>query len=470
MALNSFLFLLAFLPLVVVLAHALRSRRGLSAAQALILAASFAFYLPSGVGGFMLLLASITLNWATGRHLSDAGKPRASRKRLLVLALAVNVGVLCLFKYGNATARLLGLGDAFPPLGFPLGLSFFTLTQVMYLVDCFEGLVPARRWFDHATFVSFFPNITAGPLLRAKLFFNRIENLGSPVALDERITQAAAIVALGLFKKVVLGDSFAQVADAGYASVETLSALEAWVTMFAGTFEIYFDFSGYSDMAFGCAELLGMTLVRNFNVPYRSATISEFWKRWHISLSDFITTYLYTPILRSMGKATVHTSAVATLFAMLVAGIWHGASWNFVLFGLLHGGALAGFQYWKRLKRPLPRPAAVTLTFMFVALSFITVSAADVSTTVAFLARLWPHGGALELSTFAAAIPSSELRIMALPVMFGCVAAFVGPKAEDLARKLRPSVRAEIVIIVLLLAAYVFMSGRVVTEFRYRQF
>jgi len=470
MALNSFLFLLAFLPVVVAGTFVARDRRGAGAAQLLVLVASLAFYASDGIYDLALLLTSITFNWGVATRLARTDLTQPTRKRWLVGALVVDVGVLCVFKYARAVETLAGVADSAPDIGFPLGLSFFTLTQVMYLVDCYERLVPARRWFDHATFVSFFPNVTAGPLLRARRFYAQLEHLGSPLGRDERVARAATLVALGLLKKVVLGDSFAQVATAGYAGIAELSTLGAWITVLAGTFEIYFDFSGYSDMAFGCAELLGLSLVRNFDVPFRSATISEFWKRWHISLSEFITTYLYTPILRSMGRATLHKSAVATVIAMLIAGVWHGATWNYVLFGVLHGGALAGFQYWKKLKRPLARPAATALTFVFVSLTFITVRAPDLASTIAMIARLLPRPDLLGLGPFRTGLAASDLRMMALPLLFGTVAAFVGPKAEQLAARARPAVRWDAAVIGMLLLAYMFMSANAITIFRYRQF
>ena len=470
MALNSFLFLLAFLPAVVAVVHLARNRRGQHAAQMLVLLASLAFYASDSVRDFALLLASITFNWAVAMRLSRPETAQSVRKRWLLAGLVVDVGVLCVFKYARAVEEIIGVSDTAPDIGFPLGLSFFTLTQVMYLVDTYERLMPARRWTEHAMFVSFFPNVTAGPLLRARRFYAQLEHLASPVDRDARVARAAALVALGLLKKVVLGDSFAQIATAGYGGAGELSTLGAWITVLAGTFEIYFDFSGYSDMAFGCAELLGLSLARNFDVPFRSATISEFWKRWHISLSEFITTYLYTPILRSMGRATLHASALATVIAMLIAGIWHGATWNYVIFGLLHGGALAGFQYWKKLKRPLPRPLAVVITFVFVSLSFITVRAPDLPTTLRMLSRLIPQGDLLDLALFRSALAVSDLRMMVLPLCFGAIAAFAGPKAEQIAARMRPSSRSDVAIIAMLLLAYMFMSANAVTIFRYRQF
>ena len=348
MALNSFLFLLGFLPIVVLGAHLLRRHRSARAAQSWILLASLVFYSWDRPADLLLLLASIAFNWAIATALASSATAPTRRRQLFAVGLSANVVLLGVFKYANAVSAGLGtlLGHDFADLnlGFPLGISFFTLTQIMYLVDCYEGLVPSNSLFNHATFVSFFPNVTAGPLIRAKLFIGQLGMLAEPLNRDERLTRSAALVTIGLFKKVVLGDSFAQIARAGFANVGALSTLGAWLTMLSGTFEMYFDFSGYSDMAFGAAGLLGVTIVRNFNAPFRAVTISDFWRRWHISLSQFITTYLYTPLLRLMGRASIHKSALATLLAMAITGLWHGAAWTFLLFYTMHGAGLAGLS------------------------------------------------------------------------------------------------------------------------------
>ena len=474
MTLNSLSFLLLFLPIVVIGVHVLRKRRGVGASQAIVALASLVFYASNGLESLGLLVTSITFNWAVAQAIEKAGSQRR-RRFLLVTGLAANVALLCVFKYGNASvdlfSELSGHALELPKLGFPLGVSFFTLTQVMYLVDCYERLVPPARWLDHFTFISFFPNITAGPLLRAKLFFSELRgNLGKAEDRNGTVTRSATLIALGLVKKAVIGNSFRIIAVAGFGHATQLSTLEAWITSLAGTFELYFDFSGYSDMALGCAGLMGMTLVQNFNTPFRSAHISEFWTRWHISLSRFITTYLYTPILRSMGRATLRKSAVATVIAMVIVGAWHGPTWAFVLFGVLHGFALAGYQYWKRRKSPLPRLLSIVLTFLFVNLTFTLVMAPNLATALQVIYRQWPATNLLQVSVLSGSILSSEVRLLALPILFGSISAFIGPDAERLSKHAKPSVWSDAVIISLVVIAYVFMRASGPVEFIYRQF
>ncbi len=213
-----------------------------------------------------------------------------------------------------------------------------------------------------------------------------------------------------------------------------------------------------------------MTLVKNFNAPYRAGTVIEFWQRWHISLSNFITTYLYTPIIRSMGRVNIHKAAVATLIAMTIAGLWHGPAWTFVLFGMLHGLGLATNQYWKRIKRPLPRPIAVVATFVFVNLTLIVFRSPSVATALQVAWRLLPVQRVLGLHDVVAAIPSAVMRIIVLPIIFGCVAAFAGPTSDEIAVKFRPSWLAGLVVVAVIVVSFVYMITGTGSDFVYRVF
>jgi alginate O-acetyltransferase complex protein AlgI len=474
MSLASFAFLVAFLPVVAIVAHLLRDRFSPRTAQAWILLASLAFYSRSGWRYLLLLLASAAFNWAVARSFRSPRFGPAGRSRMLKLGLTVDILVLCVVKYAKfllgPVVHSIGRDLALPTWAFPLGVSFYTLTQVMYLVDCYENLVPPNSAFDHATFVSFFPNVSLGPLVRAKLFVGQLGNLASPENRDDRLARAIALMAIGLFKKVVIADSFARVADAGYGHVGTLTTVGAWVTSLAYTFQLYFDFSGYSDLAFGAGRLLGVTLVRNFNAPYRAATVIEFWQRWHISLSNFITTYLYTPIIRGMGRVTINKAAVATLLAMTIAGLWHGPAWTFVLFGLLHGVGLATNQYWKRVKRPLPRPIAVVATFVFVNVTLIVFRSPSVATALQVAWRLVPVQRVMGLHDLVTTIPSAVMRIIALPIAFGCIVAFAGPTSDEIAATFRPSRLAGVAIFAMIVVSFMYMITGTGSDFIYRVF
>lgn len=469
MQLISFSYLVFLLPAALGLIATSRTRHSESLAQWILLAASLAFYLSNETWGAALALASIVLNWKLGTLIVVEAAGSAKRRRLLQTGLIGNIGVLCAFKFVPDTwLGLLSINSSGSQI--PLGLSFFTLTQVMFLVDTYEGLIRPTTLRDHANFVAFFPNITAGPILRSKHFFTQLPKLGTGGEEVGRIARGILLISLGLVKKLVFGDSFAVISNNGYAHVAELSMLETWITVFAGAMEVYFDFSGYSDIAFGSAYVLGMTLTRNFDAPFRSVTISEFWRKWHISLSDFITTYLYTPILRRMRKPTLRNSAIATFFAMIVAGVWHGATWNFVLFGVLHGTALAGFQYWKRLKRPLPDRLSIVLTFVFVSLAFVSVKTSSLTATFEVFRNVVGTIEPFSIAGLDLLLPPNEhvLRVPAL--VAGSVLAFAGPVSDRFALAITPSLRTDMLTLLCVLLAYLFVDPSQGTDFRYRQF
>jgi alginate O-acetyltransferase complex protein AlgI len=472
MLFSSFTYLTMFLP-VVALAYALCRRYGGSTAgQVCLLLASVVFYSYSGARNLLLLLASIAFNWLVMRSMAATTVDR-TRQLWLILGLTVNIGLLLAFKYLNffaQTLTLVGLpAVTLPDWSFPLGISFFTLTQVMYLVDCYQGIASPVSLFRHATFVSFFPYITSGPLVRAE---SVIPQLQSPAAGDDRVLMACQGVfniALGLAKKIVLADSFAQVADAGFSAIATLSSAEAWIFSVAYSLQLYFDFSGYSDMALGSALLFGIRIPQNFNAPYLAASISEFWQRWHISLSQFITNYLYTPILRSMGRATLWTSAAATILAMGIAGLWHGPALTFVVFGLMHGVALASNQRWRKYKRKLPWVVAWLITLVFVNAAFVVFRSPDLSSAMHMLGQLLPHSHTDGMTTLTGVLPM-QLSLVLQPVIYGTILAFVPWTSQQLTERFRPTLLSCALTCALLLLSALYMNSAVAKRFVYFAF
>jgi alginate O-acetyltransferase complex protein AlgI len=328
----SFPYILLFLPLVVLVCIALRKLVGPRAAQIWIVAASIFFYAKSNPSNLIYLAISILANWGFARWIAKTEQP--AKKRILVWALVLNIVYLSAFKYLGFFASLFAFalphGFKVPMLPFPLGISFFTITQIMYLIDCYEDTLSAGSLLDHASFVTFFPYLISGPLGRAKRMRHQFGNFGGQEgARANLLARGVYLFAIGLFKKAVLANSFAQVVDFGNTTATNMSSLESWIFSIAYALDVYFDFSGYSDMAIGSALMLGIEIPRNFDRPFSSKSIIEFWQRWHISLTQFITAYLYTPILRAFKKRTLFTAAIATFFAMGIAGLWHGAAWTF---------------------------------------------------------------------------------------------------------------------------------------------
>jgi alginate O-acetyltransferase complex protein AlgI len=475
---NSFPYLLWYLPIVLVVCLLCRAVFGLRTVQAWILIASIFFYGWSSPTNLIYLAISITANWIIASWIFASPVESVRRKRILRFGLLLNVGFLSSFKYLNLLLSsftfILPLKFRLPDLGFPLGISFFTVTQIMYLVDVYEELIPASSLFDHATFVSFFPYVISGPLSRAGRIIPQFPKLGGSTGeRSARISRGVYHFSLGLFKKVVLADAFARIANFGYANVASLTSVEAWLVSIAYVLQIYFDFSGYSDMAIGTACMLNIDLPRNFDAPLRSLSLIEFWQRWHISLTGFITTYLYTPILKSFKKATLVTASIATLASMGIAGLWHGPSWNFVLFGLIHGVGLVVNQVWRKKKLPKPfHPLSWFLTFLLVNVAFIFFRSPTIPAAIHLLGRLvsvHQAFGFQTLSTVAAAT-GMKMKIFGGPLLLGVILAFYGKSSEERAREFVPSYANSLLAAASVLVSCLFMNSSVAAPFVYFKF
>jgi len=485
MLFHSFVYLLLFLPVIVGVHWLLMKRSKWPWPQVWLLLASLFFYTRAGSANLPLLLGSILFNWAIARQMM--GQTDVSRRKLYLWAgLTANIIVLFLFKYVqlflNTIAYFHGPRLSFPDWGFPLGVSFFTLTQIMYLVDAyprapaspaarkiFRGLTVPNSLFDHATFVAFFPYVTSGPLARVRKVVPQLGEYLMPEPPLQLVCRGLFLFSMGLAKKVVLGDSFASIADAGFAAVSDYSMLEAWIFCFASLFHLYFDFSGYSDMALGAAWMLGIDIPQNFNAPLRSRSIFEFWQRWHISLSNFITEYLFTPLLRTMGRPTLAKSAIATILAMTIAALWHGPAWTFVAWGLAHGLALASHQVWKRRKLEMPDWLGWLVTIIFLSSTIVFLRATSLDSAGHMLSRLWPHGDMFGRSALRGLIPDSPTALFR-PVVVGVVVAFFFKSSMEYAQDFRPSFQTALASTVLLVVSLIFMNSAPARQFIYSAF
>jgi alginate O-acetyltransferase complex protein AlgI len=344
MELSSPVFLFIFLPASLGLFFVLPAR---SRAWGL-LAASLFFYAWSGPGVFPVLCASILVNYFLGRALGKrpTGPADPGRKTLLALGVAANLSVLIFFKYlGFAAANLpwlsgLGLEEFAARTPLPLGVSFFTFQAVAYLVDIYRRSAPAEMNLARlALSISFFPKITAGPIARHAAISG---DLAAPRPSIDGLSEGLARFVMGLAKKVLIAASLAPLADEAFAQAGRIDALDtptAWVGLLAYGLQIYFDFSGYTDMAVGLGRMFGVRLPENFNYPYVSVSVQDFWRRWHISLSTWFRDYLYIPLGGNRcSKGRIYFNLI-TVFVM--CGLWHGAAWTFVAWGLWHGMFLA---------------------------------------------------------------------------------------------------------------------------------
>jgi D-alanyl-lipoteichoic acid acyltransferase DltB (MBOAT superfamily) len=345
-----------FLPIVLLLYWNLR-RRG---QNLLLLAASYLFYSFWDWRFLGLLMLSTTVDYVTGRVLArtDDG---SHRRWVLAVSIITNLGILGFFKYFNffidSAERLLGkVGlDISPPLlhiALPVGISFYTFHGMSYTIDLFRRRIqPATSIIDFAAFVSFFPQLVAGPIGRADFQLPQFERERT-MPDSERVVGSLALILLGLFKKVAIADAVAPVATAAFSTPNIYGWPMLLVGAYAFALQIYGDFSGYTDMARGSARLLGFELPPNFEQPYLSRNIAEFWRTWHISLSSWLRDYLYVPLGGNRGSAR---ATYRNLFlVMLIGGLWHGAAWTFVVWGALHGGLLAAHKWWTDWRHTRP--------------------------------------------------------------------------------------------------------------------
>ncbi len=381
MLFNSYEFLLAFLPLAVagyfLVARLAPGRAG----NAWLVAASLLFYAWWRAEFVLLLAASIAVNHAAGVALvrrAAAGRPA---RGLLAAAIAFDLVLLGYFKYANFfaenVAALLGLAAPRLEVVLPIGISFFTFTQIAFLVDCAKRKAAEPDPVNYALFVTYFPHLLAGPILHHAEMMPQFADPANRRVNWENVARGLALLAIGLAKKVLVADPLAQWANAGFADVGSLSFAEAWLTILSYTMQIYFDFSGYTDMALGMALMMNIRLPLNFDSPYRSRNLREFWRRWHMTLSRFLRDYVYVPL---GGNRRGELATAAFLLATFtLGGLWHGAAWTFVVWGVLNGLGLVAVRLWARSGLRMPGIAAWALTFAFVNLGWVFFRAANLA-------------------------------------------------------------------------------------------
>ena len=398
MLFNSFSFLFFYLPIVLAGYFLLGRYARPLAGAAWLAGASLFFYAWWDARYLPLLLASIAVNYAGGRLI--AACTGAARRRTLVAALALNLCLLAWYKYANffidsvnMVAATAGAGGLAPlDIVLPIGISFFTFTQIAFLVDCYRGEVREYRFVHYVLFVSYFPHLIAGPVLHHREMMPQFADPANVRPHAGNFAIGLSIFVVGLAKKVLIADNLSPLSIPVFAAGAQPTLIEAWIGVLAYTFQLYFDFSGYSDMAIGLSRLFGVKLPLNFNSPYKAASIAEFWRRWHMTLSRFLRDYLYIALGGSRrGQAMRYRNLMLT---MLLGGLWHGAGWTFVIWGGLHGLYLVVQQAWQRAFGPAQgRWWPGLLTFFAVMLAWIFFRAPDVATAWDILGALFGANG-----------------------------------------------------------------------------
>ena len=355
MLFNSYEFIFIFLPITLILYFWLNKYNKNRLAKAWLVIASLYFYSYFHKSYLILITVSILVNYFIGQKLSSNKYNIIQRKMLLIIGVVFNLGGLGYFKYYDFFVSnintLLGTNFAILHILLPLGISFFTFQQLSFIVDSYKRYDLTYDFLDYCLFVTFFPQLIAGPIVLPTEMLPQFEAEENKKINWENMNKGLYIFSIGLAKKVIIADTIANFANAGFDMMDKLNFVEAWLTSISYTLQLYFDFSGYCDMAIGIGLMFNIILPTNFNSPYKSTNIQEFWKRWHMTLGRFMTNYLYIPL---GGNRKGEVKTLRNLFIVFLAsGIWHGAGWNFIIWGMLHGICIVIHRVWKNSGRKL---------------------------------------------------------------------------------------------------------------------
>ncbi len=421
MLFNSHIFLFVFLPITWILFFVNKSFP--FRALAVLTASSLVFYSYWNPLFFFLIATSILFNFFIGKLISTSSLKKS--KNLLIFGIFANLLAIAYFKYFNFF--MTNIADVFSfswensEIFLPLGISFFTFQQIAYLVDTYHTRRPEPHLLKYTLFVTFFPQLIAGPIVHHGDLFPQFHKKETFELHWPALAQGLALLSLGLFKKVVLADTLSPWVGATFDTSVALSALEAWCGAFAYTFQIYFDFSGYSDMALGLGKLFRIELPENFSSPYQATSIGDFWRRWHMTLSRFLRDYLYIPL--GGNRHGTLRRYFNLLITMVLGGLWHGAAWTFVLWGTLHGTFLVVDHLWHALRTrwrlsPLPTWLGWGLTFGAVVAGWVLFRAPSLARAWSFFqSMVGTHGmGTLEEALARGTLPGGGGEILALAV------------------------------------------------------
>ncbi len=382
MLFNSYEYIFFFLPITFFVYFFLINKRLIIGAKGFLVFASLFFYSWWNPIYLPIILISMLFNYMVGNILNkDASHARVSKKSILTFGIVSNIALLGYFKYADffienfnyVWNENVGLYN----LALPLGISFFTFQQISYLVDSYRNETKEYDFLNYALFVTFFPQLIAGPIVHHKEMMPQFASRWNLVKRYKNIAAGLFIFSIGLFKKVVIADTFSTWTTNGFDYAQSLNMIEAWATSLSYTFQLYFDFSGYTDMAIGAALLFNIRLPQNFDSPYKAKDIQDFWRRWHITLSHFLRDYIYIPLGGSrVSEPRIYANLLITF---LLGGLWHGAGWTFVFWGFLHGIALVIHRVWNKLGFTMHVVLAWFITFNFINISWVFFRAKDFS-------------------------------------------------------------------------------------------
>ncbi|WP_346353519.1 MBOAT family O-acyltransferase [Azotosporobacter soli] len=422
----------------------------------------------------ILLLLSILFNYKIGEILS-----RTKNKNVLLVGISIDLLLLGYYKYIKffliSFNSLCETSMPVPEVVLPLGISFFTFTQIAFLVDAFRGETKGYSLKTYMLFVTFFPHLIAGPILYHKDIIPQLNKIGETRFSYENMAKGIIFFVVGLFKKVYIADSLSPWVKMAFDNVESLTIIDAWLGALAYTMQIYFDFSGYSEMAIGLGLMLNIYLPINFSSPYKARSIIDFWRRWHITLSEFLKNYLYIPI---GGNRRGEFVKIRNLFlTMLLGGFWHGAGWNFIIWGALHGVYLVTNHIWRKTNMEIPGVVSWGITFIAVTIAWVFFRAADATVGMIYINAMFGGNGLYLPNEYAVKIGSGisfkPLQVDNLLVQLSVIAVLIwvvlkAPSVQTIVQKQQPRLRLATLMVITLIMCLLKMNT--VSEFLYFQF
>ncbi|MBO5870161.1 MAG: MBOAT family protein, partial [Clostridia bacterium] len=419
MLFNSYIFVLFFLP-IVILGYFLLNRLSFKrTAMIYLLGMSLWFYGFFNYSYLIIMISSIVINYFAYLGICKYSKKTFTKKIILIIALFMNIAALFYFKYydffiENINA-IFKVDFALKHILLPLGISFFTFQQLSFVIDAYNGEVPEYSFVDYACFVTYFPQLVAGPIVTHDELVYQFSDDSKKNFNWDNFTKGLYGFVLGLSKKVLIADMLGNVVNYGYSNISEMRSVDAIIVILAYTIQIYFDFSGYSDMAIGMGKMMNIDLPINFNSPYKANTINEFWDRWHITLTRFFTKYVYIP-LGGNRKGELRTY-VNIMIVYLVSGIWHGANWTFIFWGLCHGAFCVITRAFKNFFEKIPKLINWLMTFVFVNIMWVFFRADTMNDAFALIKSIFIQSNGLS-SSLIQPIISAEWKFIASQIGF----------------------------------------------------
>jgi D-alanyl-lipoteichoic acid acyltransferase DltB (MBOAT superfamily) len=389
----------------------------------------------------------------------------STRKRLLILGLIFNVGLLAYYKYADFFIDnfnyTFSTNYNLLHIILPLGISFYTFQQIAFLVDSYKGLVKEYDFVYYAAFVTFFPQLISGPISHHKELMPQMLDRANATINMGNIAKGIFVFNMGLAKKIIIADTFGKVANNGYANFEMLNLPESWITSFAYSVQLYFDFSGYSDMAIGLGLLFNIIIPVNFRSPHKSESIQQFYRRWHITLSSFMRSYIYIPL--GGNKSGEYRTNINLLLTFVIGGLWHGANWTFVIWGALNGIALVVHRLFQKTKIAMNHYIAVGITFLFVMIVRIFFRANKFDVAIEVLKTMFGFKEPVGRFTLIGSYYD-------LPIWIAGVVLLFMPNTGEISERFRPEKKYVAFLVLMILLNLLFMNSAAKQDFLYFDF